>query len=86
MNFDFIFDEKQAYITAFIEDIYALNLQNIAYTYLELCELYTLCQTVSNSRKNVTIREYVETIKLFMDKKITNEHSCVKLFNDYICI
>ena len=83
MNADFVFGEKMTYITSFIEDIYKLNLQNITYTYLELCDLYTLCQTVSNSRKNITIGEYVEIIKLFVDKKITNEHSCVKILNEF---
>ena len=83
MNADFVFGEKMTYITSFIEDIYKLNLQHITYTYLELCDLYTLCQTVSNSRKNITIGEYVEIIKLFVDKKITNEHSCVKILNEF---
>ena len=58
-------------------------MQNIVYTPSELKELYLLCQTISNSRKKLVIGEYIEIVKLFIEKKITNEHSCVTILKDF---
>jgi len=86
INADFAFEDRIEYITLFIEDIYNLNLHNM--TYLELIDMYTFCQTISNSRKNIKIAEYTEIIRLFANKKITIDHPCVTIleeFND-LCV